>query len=71
MGSLKPSHWTWGQVAVLAFPLFVGIVVFALWRQSATFGERFAYALIFMVSTWLLTATLRWTYVWLQAVFKK
>ncbi len=71
MNKNKKNPWTIGQWIVLVFPLFVGFVVFALYREAATIGERAIYALIFAISTWLLTATLRWTFVWIEAVFKK
>lgn len=62
---------SWGQAFEYLFPLFMGLMVFFTYHTEGGVGQKLIYALIVAFITWILTALVRWTFVWISQIFKQ
>lgn len=59
------------DLAVFFGTVSIALLVFLLFRGDATFSEKFSYALISGICSFLMLFFMRWTIVWFWGALKK
>jgi hypothetical protein len=63
-------NWSGGQIFEYGFPLFMAFLVMVFYGLEDSIPVRILYAAIVALLTWVLTAMVRWTWVWISGSFK-
>jgi hypothetical protein len=61
---------TWGKALEILVTVFMGLLALSYTNSNSVF-ERFFYAFLVALMTWMLAFMVRWTFIWLGDVFKK
>lgn len=61
---------SWGQMLEYLIPLLMFLMVLFTYTTDGGIIEKIIYSLIVAFITWILTALVRWTVVWISGIFK-
>ncbi len=60
-----------GNVIIIGLSIFLGGMIFYLYSDNATFGEKLAYSVIFAAAIFTLFYTFKITVIWFIKALKK
>jgi len=60
-----------GNAIIIAFCIFIGVVIFYVYGDDTTYGERLAYSLIFAAAIFTLLYTFKLAVIWFIKALKK